>query len=185
MAKVYRAGRRKTASLACFTRAKYHLTEPEHPPVKSMMREDTIGRPMEILMIEDSLSSARLTMGALKKSEVEHHITWIADGQEGVEFLMREGKYKQAPQPDLVLLDLNLPGRDGHEVLRDIRDDDRLSKTAVVILTASDNEDDHRQVEELGVQSYLTKPVDLEEFLRVVQEVKVYWKNNQIGPQQD
>ncbi|MFK7820434.1 MAG: response regulator [Planctomycetaceae bacterium] len=149
------------------------------------MREDTIGRPMEILMIEDSLSSARITMGALKKSEVEHNITWIADGAEGVSFLVREGKYNQAPQPDLVLLDLNLPGRDGHEVLKDIRTDGRLEKTAVVILSASDDEEDHRQVEELGVQSYLTKPVDLDEFLRVVQDVKVYWKKNQIGPEQN
>ncbi len=147
------------------------------------MREDTIGRPMEILMIEDSLSAARLTMGALQKSQVEHRITWLTDGEQGFEFLSRDGKYKQAPQPDLVLLDLNLPGRDGHEVLRDIRQDDRLKQTAVVILTASDDEEDHRQVEALGVQSYLTKPVDMDEFHRVVREVKVYWKANQIGPE--
>lgn len=147
------------------------------------MREDTIGRPMEILMIEDSLSSARLTMGALKKSEVEHRMTWLQDGAEGVEFLTRAGKYLKAPQPDLVLLDLNLPGRDGHEVLRDIRSDDRLKQIAVVILSASDDAEDHRQVEELGVQSYLTKPVDMDEFLRVVQEVRAYWKANQIGPE--
>lgn len=134
-------------------------------------------------MIEDSLSSARLTMGALKKSEVEHRMTWLADGTEGMAFLTREGKFKQAPQPDLVLLDLNLPGRDGHEVLADIRNDDRLAKTAVVILTASTSEEDHKQVEALGVQSYLTKPVEMEKFLSVVQEVQAYWRANQIGPE--
>lgn len=146
------------------------------------MYEDTIGRPMEVLMVEDSLAAARLTMGALKKSGVEHRMTWIADGAEAVEFLTRCGKYRQAPQPELVLLDLNLPGRDGHEVLGEIRSDERLKQIAVVILSASDAAEDHRQVEELGVQSYLTKPVDMEEFLRVVQEVRAYWKANQIGP---
>ena len=146
------------------------------------MREDTIGRPMEILMIEDSLSAARLTMGALKKSEIEHRITWLMDGADGLDFLMRTGKYKQAPRPDLVLLDLNLPGRDGHEVLADIRGTEPLKQIAVVILTASDDEKDHHQVEALGVQSYMTKPVDMDEFMRVVQDVKAYWKANQIGP---
>ncbi len=146
------------------------------------MRKDTIGRPMEILMIEDSLSAARLTMGALRKTEIEHRITWLMDGADGLAFLMRTGKYKQAPRPDLVLLDLNLPGRDGHEVLADIRSSEFLKQIAVVILTASDDEEDHHQVEALGVQSYLTKPVDMDEFMRVVQDVKGYWKANQIGP---
>ncbi len=156
---------------------------PGHFFPRQRMREDTIGRPMEILLIEDSLSSARLTMGALKKSEVEHRMTWLADGTEGLAFLTRDGKYRQAPQPDLVLLDLNLPGRDGHEVLADIRSHERLARTAVVILTASTSEEDHKQVEALGVQSYMTKPVDLEQFLSVVQEVKAYWRANQIGPE--
>lgn len=147
------------------------------------MREDTVGRPMEILMVEDSLSQARLTMGALRQSLVDHRMTWLADGDEAVRFLMREGRYRQAPQPDLVLLDLNLPGRSGQEVLREIRHDERLGKTAVVILTASDAAEDHQQVEQLGAQSYLTKPVDMDEFLRVVQDVKAYWKANQIGPE--
>ncbi len=146
------------------------------------MREDTIGRPMEILMVEDSLASARLTMGALKKSPVDHRMTWLSTGEEAIEFLTRTGKYRQAPQPDLVLLDLNLPGVDGVEVLRTIRNHDQLGPTAVVILTASDSEDDVRRVEELSVQSYLKKPVDLDEFLRVVQDVKAYWRANQIGP---
>lgn len=149
------------------------------------MPKDTIGRPMEVLMVEDSLSSARLTMGALKKSGVDHRMTWLADGDEAARFLLQEGKFRQAPQPDLVLLDLNLPGRDGHEVLREIRGDKRLEQTAVVILSASTSEDDYRQVEGLGVQSYLTKPVDMDEFLRVVREVKAYWKANQIGPGED
>lgn len=134
-------------------------------------------------MVEDSLAQARLTMGALKKSPVDHRMTWLDDGADAVRFLLREGKYKQAPQPDLVLLDLNLPGRHGREVLSEIRRDERLGQTAVVILTASDDAEDHEHVEALGVQSYLTKPVDLDEFLRVVQEVKAYWKAHQIGPE--
>lgn len=146
------------------------------------MSEDTIGRPMEILMVEDSLASARLTIGALKRSPVAHRMTWLKDGDDAVAFLMRAGMYENAPQPDLVLLDLELPGRDGKDVLTEIRDDSRLRDTAVVILTASTSPDDIREVEALTVQSYMTKPVNLDEFLRVVGEVKAYWKANQIGP---
>ena len=92
---------------------------------------------MEILLVEDSLTSARLTMGTLKKGAFEHRLTWLSDGNDAVEFLFRRGKYAQAPRPDLILLDLGLPGKDGREVLTEIRACDELNGIPVVVMTAS------------------------------------------------
>ncbi|MDA1016619.1 MAG: response regulator [Planctomycetota bacterium] len=146
------------------------------------MREDTIGRPMEILLVEDSLTSARLTMGALRKGTFQHRMTWLSDGEEAIEFLFRKGKYLQAPRPDLILLDLGLPKRDGREVLTEIRGDESLKSIPVVILTASTSAHDQAQSESLLVQSYLTKPVDLTAFLELVQRLNRFWHEDMIVP---
>ncbi len=99
------------------------------------MRNEAIGRPMEILLVEDSLMSARLTMGALKNCEVQHRLTWLKDGNDASEFLNRRGIYAQAPRPDLILLDLELPGKDGRQLLQEVRENNDIRETPVVILT--------------------------------------------------
>lgn len=146
------------------------------------MREDTIGRPMEILLVEDSLTSARLTMGALRKGTFQHRMTWLSDGEEAIEFLFQLGKFSQAPRPDLILLDLGLPKRDGREVLAEIRGNEALKSIPVVILTASTSAEDLAQSESLQIQSYLTKPVDLTAFLELVQRLNRFWHEDMIVP---
>jgi CheY-like chemotaxis protein len=137
---------------------------------------------MEILMVEDSLMFARITMGALRNANIQHRMTWLTDGEEALAFLRREGRFAHAPRPDLVLLDLGLPGRDGREVLADLRGDADLATLPVVVMTASTEEDDVRACEELDVEQYLVKPVDLAKFLNVVQELKRFWHEDMIVP---
>lgn len=148
------------------------------------MRSDTVGRPMEILLVEDSLSSARLTMGVLRKSSIQHRMTWLNDGQEAAAFLSRDGKYSHAPRPDLILLDLGLPKKDGRELLRDLRADESLRSIPVVVLTASTDDADIASSEQLQVESYMTKPVDLEAFMDVVQKLKRFWHADMILPEE-
>ena len=135
---------------------------------------------MEILLIEDSLTSARLTMGALKKGAFEHRLTWLSDGNDAVEFLFRRGKYAQAPRPDLILLDLGLPGKDGREVLTEIRACDELNGIPVVVMTASTDQVDMARAQQLQVESYLVKPVDLAKFLHLVKTLKRFWLNEEV-----
>jgi len=135
---------------------------------------------MEILLIADSLVSARLTMGALKKGEFEHRLTWLSDGNNAVEFLFRRGKYAQAPRPDLILLDLGLPGKDGREVLSEVKACEELNGIPVVVMTASTDQVDMAQVQQLQVESYLVKPVDLAKFLHLVKALKRFWLNEEI-----
>lgn len=146
------------------------------------MRNQTVGRPMEILMVEDSPTFARTTMCALRKGGIEHRLTWLTHGQEALEFLHREGKYLRAPRPDLILLDLGLPKIDGREVLTDIRTDTELGSIPVVIMTASTSYEDRIESERLDVEAYLTKPVDLAKFLALVRELKHYWHEDMILP---
>ena len=146
------------------------------------MTEQTVGRPMEILMVEDSLTFARITMGALRAGNVVHRLTWLTDGEEALEFLHRRAKYVRAPRPDLILLDLGLPKIDGRDVLASIKSDDELHSIPVVIMTASTSEDDRFESERLDVEAYLTKPVDLGKFLALVKELKSYWHEDMILP---
>lgn len=143
---------------------------------------NSIGRPMEILLVEDSLTAARVTMGALRNGRIKHRLTWLSDGNEALEFLFRRGKFLHAPQPDLLLLDLGLPGKDGREVLAEIRHDEQLRTIPVVIMTASTDENDLLASEELAVESYLTKPVDLAKFLFVIGELRRFWHADMILP---
>lgn len=137
---------------------------------------------MEVLLVEDSLVSARLTIGALKKGQIAHRMTWLSDGAEALEFLHRHGKYAQAPRPDLILLDLSLPSRDGREVLAEIKADEALQTIPVVVLTASTAEEDQHESERLEVEAYLTKPVDFEKFLQMVHELSRFWHADMILP---
>ena len=149
------------------------------------MSPEAVGRPMEILLVEDSLVSARLTMGALRNGKVQHRLTWLTDGGEALEFVYRKARFAQAPRPDLILLDLGLPGRDGREVLAELKADPNLKRIPVVILTASTAAEDFEASEKLNVEGYLTKPVDMEQFLRVVRELKEYWHAEVILPTAD
>lgn len=146
------------------------------------MLNQAIGRPMEILLVEDGLVDARVTIGALKRGQIQHRMTLIRDGAEAMEFLRQEGKFSRAPRPDLILLDLGLPKMDGRQVLQEIKSDDSLSTIPVVIMTSSDDEEDRAQSELLGVDSFITKPVDLEKFLSVVRQLKRYLHADLILP---
>ena len=143
---------------------------------------ETVGRPMEILLVEDSLTSARLTIGALKKGGVQHRLTWLRDGEDALEFLHQQGKYARAPRPDLILLDLGLPKKDGREVLAAVKSDEELNRIPVVVLTASTDREDMVRSEQLQVESYMTKPVDLDKFLQLVKELKSFWHAEVILP---
>jgi chemotaxis family two-component system response regulator Rcp1 len=146
------------------------------------MTSETVGRPMEILLVEDSLPAARVTMGALKHGKIEHRLTWLSDGDEASRFLKREGQYARAPKPDLVLLDLMLPGKDGRTLLEELRTAPELKEIAVVVMTGTASEEQALGQEHLDVQGFLTKPVDLEKFLSLVERLKDYWKTDMILP---
>lgn len=144
--------------------------------------DKAIGRPMEILLVEDNLVQANLTIGALKNGNVAHRLTYVRDGAEAVEFLKQAGKYVRAPEPDLILLDLRLPKLDGLEVLGEIKEIEHLFAVPVVVMTASDDEEDRRQCEVFDVAGYITKPLNLPKFLELVQRLKRFWREDVILP---
>lgn len=133
------------------------------------------GRPIEILLVEDNPGDVRLTHEAFKDAKVLNKLHVAKDGVEAMAFLRREGKYADAVRPDLVLLDLNLPKKDGREVLAEIKDDPDLKRIPVVILTVSKAEEDIIKTYELHTNCYITKPVDLDRFLDVVKAVEDFW----------
>ena len=147
------------------------------------MTRETVGRPMEILLIEDDLDDAGATFDALRQGDVPCRISLVRDGEEAMEFLMRQGKYRRAPQPDLILLDLNLPKKSGREVLAEVRADERLARVPVVVLTSSRTHQEILRAENLRVESYLTKPVDRPEFDAVVKSLRKYMLSDVVLPQ--
>jgi two-component system, chemotaxis family, response regulator Rcp1 len=147
-----------------------------------MMRE-TVGRPMEILLVEDDLEDAGLTIEALKQGEVPCRISLVRDGDEAIEFLFRKDKFRRAPQPDMILLDLNLPKKSGREILAEIKVDERLARIPVVVLTSSRTHQEILESENLHVESYLTKPVDRPHFDGVVKSLRKYMLSDVILPQ--
>jgi len=147
------------------------------------MNKFVVGRPMEILLVEDSLTHARLTIGMLKKGRIRHRVTLVRDGQEALEFLYREGKFARAPRTDLMLLDLELPKLDGREVLARVKNDLDLQQIPVVVLTASEDEQDQVQSEMLQVDAYLNKPIDVDRFIAVVRELRRFWHSDLILPE--
>ncbi len=149
------------------------------------MSNETIGRPMEVLLVEDSLTDAALAIGALKQSKIKHRTTLVRDGLEALAFLHREGRFARAPSPDLVLLDLLLPKMNGLDVLEDIRADEELQHIPIVILTSSDTEEDQFRAESFHVESYITKPVNLQKFVAVVRELRSHWHSDLILPALD
>ncbi len=139
------------------------------------MTDATRAAPVEILLVEDNPGDVRLTKEALKEGKVYSTLHWAKDGVEALEFLRRQGKFPDVPRPDIILLDLNLPKKDGREVLSEIKNDDALKCIPVVILTTSKAEEDVLRSYELHANCYVTKPVDLEKFIVVVQSIDRFW----------
>ncbi|SRR5579883_1281143 len=132
-------------------------------------------RPVEILLVEDNPGDVRLTIEALRDGKVRNHLNVAVDGVEALAFLRREGQYAQAPRPDLILLDLNLPKKDGREVLAEIKADEYLKDIPVVVLTTSKADQDIARSYNLHANCYVTKPVDLEQFITVVRSIEDFW----------
>jgi two-component system, chemotaxis family, response regulator Rcp1 len=133
------------------------------------------GRPIEILLVEDSPSDTDLTLEALKDFKVRNHVSLVEDGVQALQFLRREGSFAQAPRPDLIMLDLNLPRKDGREVLAEIKADDQLKTIPVVVLTTSRAEQDILRAYQLNANCYINKPVDFNQFLEVVRSIESFW----------
>ncbi len=140
-----------------------------------MLDENRPSPPIEILLVEDNPGDMRLTKEALKEGKVYSNLHWAKDGVEALEFLRQEGKFAGAPRPDIILLDLNLPRKDGREVLSIIKNDERLRNIPVVVLTTSKAEEDVLKSYALHANCYVTKPVDLEKFIVVVQSIDKFW----------
>jgi len=147
------------------------------------MNSDAVGRPMEILLVEDDLEDAGLTIEALREGDVACRVSLVRDGEEAMEFVRRLGKYARAPRPDLILLDLMLPKKDGRAVLAEIRADEELRQIPVVVLTASRTHREVLESEDLHVEEYLVKPVDLRQFIGVVKSLRKYLLSDVILPQ--
>ncbi len=133
------------------------------------------GHPIEILLVEDSPSDTELTVEALKDFKVRNHVSIVEDGVQAMQFLRRQGPYAGAPRPDLIMLDLNLPRKDGREVLADIKGDDQLKTIPIVVLTTSRAEQDILRAYQLNANCYITKPVDFNQFLEVVRSIESFW----------
>ena len=132
-------------------------------------------KPIEILLVEDNSGDARLAREALRDAKVRNNLTWISDGTDALAFLRREGKYQHAPRPDLILLHLNLPRKDGREVLTEIKADEKFRRIPIVILTTSQAEEDVLRAYHLNANCYITKPVDLDQFMKVVKTIEDFW----------
>ena len=140
-----------------------------------MIEAARIGKPIEILVVEDNPGDARLVKETLKDVKILNNLGIAKDGQEALDFLHREGDYAEAPHPDLILLDLNLPKKDGREVLREIKADKNLKRIPVVVLTTSKAEEDILRSYDLQANCYITKPVDLDEFIKVIKSIESFW----------
>jgi len=128
-----------------------------------------------IFLVEDNPADVRLTQEALQNGKVQHELHVARDGVEALSFLRRQGPFLQAPRPDLILLDLNLPRKDGREVLAEIKADPDLMRIPVIILTCSEADEDIFKTYNLYANGYIVKPVDLEQFFKVIRQIKEFW----------
>ena len=138
-----------------------------------MMSQD--GKTVDILLVEDNPGDAELARAALAEAKVKNNIYWVEDGEEAIAFLRKEGKHVNAPRPDVILLDLNLPKKDGREVLAEVKASDDWKRIPVVVLTASAAESDILKSYNLHANCYITKPIDLEKFTKVVKAIEDFW----------
>lgn len=142
-------------------------------------------RPVQILLVEDNPGDVRLTIEALKEAKVLNKLIIVKDGVEALSLLRQEGVHAQAARPDLILLDLNLPKKDGREVLAEIKNDDKLKHIPVVILTTSRDEQDVLKSYNLHANCYISKPVELDQFIRVVKSIEDFWLGIVVLPKND
>ena len=140
-----------------------------------MNNKQDIGKPIDILLVEDNPGDVRLTQEALKEAKVRNELHVVRDGVAAMAFLHKQGVYKDVPRPDIILLDLNLPKKSGHEVLTEIKSDDDLKRIPVVMLTVSKDEEDIIKSYNLYANCFITKPVDLDQFLIVVKSIENFW----------
>lgn len=132
-------------------------------------------RPIAILLVEDDAGDVRLTKEALRESKMRNELHVVSDGEEAMDFLRHRGPYADAPRPDLILLDLNLPRMGGREVLEQVKSRQELRSIPVTVLTTSQSEEDIVRSYDLRANAYVTKPVDLAQFMKVVQSVEEFW----------
>ena len=130
---------------------------------------------IEILLIEDSPSDANLTMQSLQQAKITNRLHWVEEGEAAMDFLYQRGEYINAPRPDLIVLDLNLPGMDGREILAEVKADPDLRRIPVVVLTTSSNEEDVFRSYDLNANCYVTKPFNVQQFIQVVQLISDFW----------
>ncbi|MGO8679226.1 MAG: response regulator [Limisphaerales bacterium] len=130
---------------------------------------------VEILLVEDSPSDTELTVEALKEAKIRNHLSIVEDGVDAMDFLRRRGRFAGAPRPDFIMLDLNLPRKDGREVLAEMKSDPDLKTIPVVVLTTSSAEQDVHRAYQLNANCYITKPVDFDQFLNVVRSIESFW----------
>ncbi len=140
-----------------------------------MMTTHPVGRPVEILLVEDNPGDVRLIREALRENKMGDNLNVVGDGAEAIAFLRREGKYANAPRPGLVLLDLNLPKKDGREVLAEIKAEEGLRRIPVLVLTSSEAEEDVLKAYNHHANCYIAKPVDLDQFIKVVKAIEKFW----------
>jgi CheY-like chemotaxis protein len=132
-------------------------------------------RPVEILLVEDNHADVELTREGLREGKVRNNLSVVNDGEQALMFLRRVGPYRQSPRPDMILLDLNMPRKDGREVLEAIRADPELEEIPVVVLTTSSSQDDVRRAYKLKANCYITKPVDFDQFLAIIRKLDDFW----------
>ena len=130
---------------------------------------------IEILLVEDNPGDARLAQEAIREAQWDNHLNWVHDGLEAIHFLRQEGRFNRAPRPDLILLDLNLPRKDGREVLAEIKRDDRFRRIPVIVLSTSDAEEDILRAYRLKANSYISKPAHLSEYVRIIKSLQAFW----------
>jgi len=139
------------------------------------MSTSTHGEPIEILLVEDDPGDAKRTMDALRDGRLQNRVTHVENGLEAMAYLWREGEYASAPRPDLILLDLNMPRMNGQEVLAQVKEDPDLRRIPVVMMTSSEQEKDIMMAYDLHVNSYVIKPVDLDQFIGAVRSIEHFW----------
>ncbi len=139
------------------------------------MNTENLGKPIEILLVEDNPGDARLALESFKESKILNALHWVQDGVEALAFMRRQGRYTNVPRPDVILLDLNMPKMDGRRVLAEIKSDDDLKRIPVVILTISKSEEDILKTYNLHANCYITKPLDLDQFMKVIRSIEDFW----------
>jgi CheY-like chemotaxis protein len=139
------------------------------------MEKKTEFKSINILLVEDNPGDVRLTREALNENKIVNELSLAGDGEEALKFLRKENGYENAPKPDLILLDLNLPKKDGRQVLAEIKNDEKLKRIPVIILTSSKAEEDILKMYNLHANCYITKPIDLKQFMQVIKTIEEFW----------